>query len=542
MFNVITYNVSGLMGSWPPRFVHTVRTGRRYPWSPASCRASMTGAGRIAEEHHLVDRDGIFTCPSRRLVDSRHRPMLAPVRRNRNTHRRRATFPWLHASSSGPLSVARRAADSCSQLPIAVGCIRRNIPRGGGNHPYPHGSSRSSSSRRRSPGSHFTGSDRGQGATMCRAGVLEGFSGVSNLMAPEFATVFSAVIAITSVSINLYGGLLTEKRRADLAREVERERQAMAAQDEERSVVARYRGPLLEATVDLEARLYHIATLTGEWRSGDVVCEEEVVYTLFTLAQWLGFLEVIRREGPRERSFLQRGGGSAAAAGGGGGGGGGGGVSTGGADTLTTLVEGFRFVLSAHPATLRKWYEQGDGREHPGCRSRAMMLRGTPALPDDWLGAEGNGRGVWRERPPPPQLTTGGQQSGAIPAGLRLLSGGGGSGGSATASYGRGPGGGAPQPPWSSGGRHGTVPPPTKPVVLRHRSGLGPVSGGPGAVTGPAGGSELLIGSLDEHDLAAAGLGLPDLDTGYDLGQFMTPGRSGGCNRRFSRSVRWRPR
>jgi hypothetical protein len=66
---------------------------------------------------------------------------------------------------------------------------------------------------------------------------------------------------------------------------VERERQVMAAQDEERSVVARYRGPLLEATVDLEARLYHIATLTGEWRSGDVVCEEEVVYTLFTLAQ-----------------------------------------------------------------------------------------------------------------------------------------------------------------------------------------------------------------------------------------------------------------
>jgi hypothetical protein len=54
----------------------------------------------------------------------------------------------------------------------------------------------------------------------CRAGVLEGFSGVSNLMAPEFATVFSAIIAITSVSINLYGGLLTEKRRAELAREV----------------------------------------------------------------------------------------------------------------------------------------------------------------------------------------------------------------------------------------------------------------------------------------------------------------------------------
>ena len=56
---------------------------------------------------------------------------------------------------------------------------------------------------------------------------------MSNLMAPEFATVFSAIIAITSVSINLYGGLITEKRRAELAREVsewcetERERKSV---------------------------------------------------------------------------------------------------------------------------------------------------------------------------------------------------------------------------------------------------------------------------------------------------------------------------
>ncbi len=50
---------------------------------------------------------------------------------------------------------------------------------------------------------------------------------------------------------------------------MERERQTMAAAEEERSVVARYRGPLLEATADLEARIYHIATLSGaraHWR------------------------------------------------------------------------------------------------------------------------------------------------------------------------------------------------------------------------------------------------------------------------------------
>ncbi|KXZ42731.1 hypothetical protein GPECTOR_121g431 [Gonium pectorale] len=343
-------------------------------------------------------------------------------------------------------------------------------------------------------------------------------------MAPEFATVFSAIIAITSVSINLYGGLITEKRRAELAREVERERQQMAAADEERSVVARYRGPLLEATVDLEARLYHIATLTGEWRSGEVVCEEEVVYTLFTLAQWLGFLEVIRREGPRERSFLQRRTAAAAEGGTGGvagsvvawlrglGGAGGdgdgdgssGGGGSGGPDTLTTLVEGFRFVLSAHPATLRKWYEQGDEREHPGCRSRASFLRGTPALPYSRDDAAAAAYEAGASRPPPPlpvwasssaAAAGGGAASSAAGAGVPMI----GSRGDVLLPYGT---------PDHQHLSYAAPPPPTKPVMLSAMQAAGPGPGGPGAAA--AVGAELVIGSLDESDLAAAGLGLPD--------------------------------
>ncbi len=50
--------------------------------------------------------------------------------------------------------------------------------------------------------------------------------------------------------------------------------------------------------------------------------------------QFLGFLEVVRREGPRERSFLAAG-------------------NPQGSDTLATLVESFRFVLCASPATLQ---------------------------------------------------------------------------------------------------------------------------------------------------------------------------------------------
>lgn len=50
--------------------------------------------------------------------------------------------------------------------------------------------------------------------------------------------------------------------------------------------------------------------------------------------QLLGFLEVCRREGPRERNFLETG-------------------SLGGSDTLFTLLEGIRFIMCASPATLQ---------------------------------------------------------------------------------------------------------------------------------------------------------------------------------------------
>eukprot|EP00878_Enallax_costatus_P024023 GHUV01025610.1.p1 GENE.GHUV01025610.1~~GHUV01025610.1.p1 ORF type:complete len:472 (+),score=95.66 GHUV01025610.1:590-2005(+) len=89
------------------------------------------------------------------------------------------------------------------------------------------------------------------------------------------------------------------------------------------------------------------------YKAEDVLCGEEIAYTLFTLAQFLGFLEVVRREGPRERSFLAAG-------------------NPGGSDTLATLVEGFRFVLAASPATLQSWLcVPDDLRDHPGARQRS---------------------------------------------------------------------------------------------------------------------------------------------------------------------------
>eukprot|EP00879_Flechtneria_rotunda_P009843 GHRR01010295.1.p1 GENE.GHRR01010295.1~~GHRR01010295.1.p1 ORF type:complete len:468 (+),score=159.46 GHRR01010295.1:777-2180(+) len=164
---------------------------------------------------------------------------------------------------------------------------------------------------------------------------------------------FSAVLAIGSVGLNYYGNLLTESKRVELQKELDREKQASAVLSELASIISRYRGPLLESSVDLEQRLWHLATMTGEWyKAEDVLCGEEIAYTLFTLAQFLGFLEIVRREGPRERSFLAAG-------------------NPQGSDTLATLVEGFRFVLCASPAMLQGWLSEPDEmRDHPGARQR----------------------------------------------------------------------------------------------------------------------------------------------------------------------------
>jgi len=55
---------------------------------------------------------------------------------------------------------------------------------------------------------------------------------------------------------------------------------------------------------------------------------EPPAHLLQSPTQYLGFVEVVRREAPREHSFLQAG-------------------NPQGSDTLSTLIEGMRFVLCA---------------------------------------------------------------------------------------------------------------------------------------------------------------------------------------------------
>ena len=304
------------------------------------------------------------------------------------------------------------------------------------------------------------------GANSAGGGVL---SSLASSASSSATLVASAALACFSVGLNLYGGLLTERKRADLQLELERERAATAAAAELQSLLARYRGPLLESAIDLEQRLWHLACFPEEWElapcavaacdvtqvvgssdgggggggalgngngvatsgAGVVVpaeaaaaakaaatiaspplpavtrgysnsnsfayngsagcdptaalCADEVNYAAFCLAQFLGFVEVVRREGPRERSFLQRGGGvagSVASADGGDGGG------EDGSDVLATFVEGVRFVLCASGEALTFWGATPEvEREHPGSRLRRRRRlqadKGTHYLDSD---------------------------------------------------------------------------------------------------------------------------------------------------------------
>jgi hypothetical protein len=175
----------------------------------------------------------------------------------------------------------------------------------------------------------------------------------------DFALLSTLVLATSSVVGTYASGLSVEKKKAELAMELERERRRDSQLRELQSVIARYRGPLLESAVDLEQRLWH-AIVDRSFEQGDEKhIELEIKYMVFCVAQFLGFVEVVRREGPREVSFLAA-------------------DNPQGSDTLFIMIEAIRFVLCASPESLMAWWsqeEQGRGaRNHPGARRRREPL------------------------------------------------------------------------------------------------------------------------------------------------------------------------
>lgn len=177
---------------------------------------------------------------------------------------------------------------------------------------------------------------------------LPAFSGIKP---SEAALITSALLAASSVVMNFFSGISLENKKAELAIELERERQREKQLRELQGVIARYRGPLLESAIDLEQRLWHVISDRCFDAGDEKHVELEIKYFAFCMAQFLGFVEVVRREGPREISFLQQG-------------------NPQGSDTLFIMVEAIRFVLCASPSYLDSWYKQGSRRNHPGARKR----------------------------------------------------------------------------------------------------------------------------------------------------------------------------
>ena len=164
-------------------------------------------------------------------------------------------------------------------------------------------------------------------------------------LSPELAVLTSAGLATSSVIINFYSGAHIERQRGEMALELERDKVFQQQLQELQSVIARDRGPLLESAIDLEQRLWHLVTdqCFDRWDSSELRLREEIRYLLFTMAQFLGFVEVVRRESPRERPFLQVG-------------------NPSGSETLSTLLEGVRFIMCASPTTLESWFMEGPER------------------------------------------------------------------------------------------------------------------------------------------------------------------------------------
>lgn len=98
----------------------------------------------------------------------------------------------------------------------------------------------------------------------------------------------------------LNGSLADESARLSSALETERdERKALldrklSAED----VLTRYREPLAAAAMDLQSRCYNIVHLDffGKFGSGHERHDDALVTTLFRLAQYLGWTEILRRE------------------------------------------------------------------------------------------------------------------------------------------------------------------------------------------------------------------------------------------------------
>ena len=108
--------------------------------------------------------------------------------------------------------------------------------------------------------------------------------------------VAAIVLALLAGALSLFNSVYTTR----LANRLEEERRAKSKAELLAELMARYRDPLLQAAFDLQSRIYNIVEqgfLQTHYRNGtDSTREYARENTLYVLADYLGWVEILRRE------------------------------------------------------------------------------------------------------------------------------------------------------------------------------------------------------------------------------------------------------
>ena len=105
----------------------------------------------------------------------------------------------------------------------------------------------------------------------------------------------SALVAVSSATMSFYGQVRTKKLEHELARKRETETKEYQA----KVLLAKYRDPLLRSAFDLQSRFYSIVErryLQLYYDKSDWDREYAINSTLFVIAEFMGWQEILRRE------------------------------------------------------------------------------------------------------------------------------------------------------------------------------------------------------------------------------------------------------
>jgi hypothetical protein len=107
--------------------------------------------------------------------------------------------------------------------------------------------------------------------------------------------VLAALVSVASAALSVFAGLRTTQTGHRLAMEREERLRQLQLAD----VVSRFREPMLQAAIDLQSRLFNIVQkrfLQRYYFTSESEREYAVSNTLFVVAEYLAWVEILRRE------------------------------------------------------------------------------------------------------------------------------------------------------------------------------------------------------------------------------------------------------